>query len=90
MNDQVDLSQRMRDHDAQLDTLEPETPTKPAGKPSNPVYARVGDGILRAARDGVRRNLPPQDIVREIATEYGVHLNVGELRLLLAARRIPE
>ena len=59
------------------------------GVPSNPVYARVGDTILRAARDGVRRNLPPRDIVREILEQHDVRLNVGELRLLLASRRLP-
>jgi hypothetical protein len=57
--------------------------------PSNAVYARVGDEILQAARDGVRRNMTPQDIVRDIKVTHGVHLSVGELRLLLASRRIP-
>jgi hypothetical protein len=52
------------------------------------VYRRVGDEIKLAAHHGVRRGLTPQDIIREIAAEHGVHLNVGELRLLLAARRV--
>ena len=60
---------------------------KPRGSPSNEVYGRVGDNIKLAAHDGVRRGLSASDIVREIAAEHGVHLNVGELRLLLAARR---
>lgn len=63
---------------------------KPVGIPSNPVYARVGDEVKLAAHDGVRRGLTPQQIIQEIVSEHGVHLNVGELRLLLAARRIPE
>lgn len=57
------------------------------GQPSNTVYERVGDEIKLAAHDGVRRGLNAHDIIREIAAEYGVRLNVGELRLLLAARR---
>jgi hypothetical protein len=60
---------------------------KPQGVPSNEVYQRVGERIKAAAHDGVHRGLNPQDIIREIATEHGVHLNVGELRLLLAGRR---
>lgn len=59
------------------------------GIPSNAVYARVGDAVLRAAQDGVRRGLQPQDIIREIVANHDVHLNVGELRLLLASRRLP-
>lgn len=58
------------------------------GSPSNEVYARVGDAVLLAARDGVRRGLTPQDIIREIQVAHKVHLNVGELRLLLASRRV--
>lgn len=60
----------------------------PTGVPSNEVYARVGDTVLLAARDGVRRGLTPQDIIREILATHDVRLNVGELRLLLASRRI--
>jgi hypothetical protein len=62
---------------------------QPQGVPSNPVYARVGDRVKFAAHEKVQRGLTPQDIIRELATEHGVHLNVGELRLLLAGRRIP-
>jgi hypothetical protein len=46
--------------------------------------------VKLAAHEGVRRGLTSQEIIRDIATRYGVHLNVGELRLLLAARRLPE
>jgi hypothetical protein len=60
------------------------------GVPSNPVYERVGDSIKLAAHGYGQRGMNPHDIIRELATEHGVHLNVGELRLLLAARRIPE
>lgn len=60
------------------------------GVPSNAVYERVGEDVKLAAHAGVRRGLTPQDIIREIAAEHHVHLNVGELRLLLAARRVPE
>ncbi|MGI8968733.1 MAG: hypothetical protein ACR2GA_06490 [Chloroflexota bacterium] len=63
------------------------TQSKDQLEPSNEVYRRVGEKIRLAAHRGVQRNLTPQDIVREIVTEYGVHLNVGELRLLLASRR---
>lgn len=59
------------------------------GEPSNEVYARVGDRVLRAAQEGVRSGMRPEDIIRKIVTEHNVRLNVGELRLLLAARRVP-
>ncbi|HLJ69087.1 MAG TPA: hypothetical protein VKX16_17170 [Chloroflexota bacterium] len=62
----------------------------PPGVPSNPVYDRVGDEIKIAAHMGVRRGMTAPDIIRQIATEHGVHLNVGELRLLLAGRRVKE
>lgn len=58
------------------------------GVPSNPVYERVGEAVKLAAHAGVRRGMTPQDIIREIAAEHHVHLNIGELRLLLAARRV--
>lgn len=69
-------------------STESQAPKKPAGDPSNDVYRRVGDEIKLAAHHGVRRGMTAQDIIREIAAEHGVHLNVGELRLLLAARRV--
>jgi hypothetical protein len=60
------------------------------GIPSNDVYARVGDVVLLAAKDGVRRRLTPQNITREIMENHSVRLNVSELRILLASRRLPE
>ncbi|MGI8824348.1 MAG: hypothetical protein ACR2JC_01650 [Chloroflexota bacterium] len=60
------------------------------GVPSNPVYARVGESVKRAAHDGVRRGLTPHDIIREIVSEHNVHLNVHDLRLLLAGRLVQE
>jgi hypothetical protein len=68
--------------------LQERSQPKPEGRPSNEVYARVGDTILLAARDGVRRQLTPQEIIREILVTHDVRLNVGELRLLLASRRL--
>jgi hypothetical protein len=59
------------------------------GVPSNAVYARVGDAVLRAAQDRVRQGMRPEDIIREIAVIYDVRLSLGELRLLLASRRVP-
>lgn len=66
------------------------TDEKSRGKPSNDVYERVGEEVKLAAHAGVRRGMTPQDIIREIAIEHNVHLNVSELRLLLAARRVSE
>lgn len=66
------------------------TDEKSRGKPSNAVYERVGEEVKLAAHEGVRRGMTPQDIIREIAIEHDVHLNVSELRLLLAARRVSE
>ena len=66
------------------------TEEKPRGKPSNHVYERVGEEVKLAAHAGVRRGMTAQDIIREIAIEHDVHLNVAELRLLLAARRVSE
>lgn len=62
----------------------------PEGVPSNAVYARVGDTIKSAAHECVQRGMNSHDIIRELAREHDVHFNVGELRLLLAARRVPE
>lgn len=66
------------------------TDEQPRGRPSNHVYERVGEEVKLAAHAGVRRGMTPQDIIREIAVEHDVHLNVPELRLLLAARRVTD
>jgi hypothetical protein len=58
------------------------------GRPSNEVYARVGDTVLRAAREGVRNGMRPEDIIREIVSDHHIRLNLSEFRLLLASRRI--
>jgi hypothetical protein len=58
------------------------------GRPSNEVYARVGDTVLRAAREGVRGGMRPEDIIREIVSDHHIRLNLSEFRLLLASRRI--
>lgn len=63
---------------------------KPRGVPSNSVYDRVGDDVKVSAHHGVQRGKTAQDIIRDIAAEHGVRLNVGELRMLLAARRTPD
>jgi hypothetical protein len=60
------------------------------GIPSNPVYKRVGDDVKLTAHQGVRRGLTAQEIIRDILAHHGVRLNPGELRLLLAARRLEE
>jgi hypothetical protein len=88
MSDPIDLTQYVQDKD-EIARDEPVVPERPQGVPSNEVYARVGDRVLRTAQDGVRRGLTPQDIIREIIAQHDVRLNVGELRLLLASRRIP-
>ena len=62
---------------------------RPVGISSNEVYARVGDAVLQTAQNGVRRGVPPSDVIREILADHGVHLNLGEFRLLLASRRLP-
>ena len=61
----------------------------PVGIPSNAVYARAGDAVLQTAQHGVRRGVPPQDIIREILADHGVNLNLGDFRRLLASRCVP-
>ena len=70
--------------------VDTEQPEERQGIPSNDVYARVGDNVKFTAHDGVRRGLTPQEIIQEIVAEHSVHLNVGELRMLLAARRVKD
>lgn len=86
MTEPIDLAARARKDEGASEEGRPQV----AGSPSNEVYERVGDKIYRAAQDGVRRGLPPQDIIREILLQHDVRLNVGELRLLLATRRAPK
>lgn len=89
MTEPVDFASQIENHEENAEgrTLEkrPATP----GVPSNEVYARVGDTVLRAAQDGVRSGMKPEDIIRQIVTEHNVRLSLGEFRLLLAARRVP-
>jgi len=65
-----------------------EPPAVTRGVPSNEVYARVGDEVLRVAQEGIRRGDRPEDVIRDIHAGFNVHLTRGELRLLLASRRI--
>lgn len=86
MTEPIDLAARLSANEGAGDPLHKPDGLPSAALPSNVVYARVGDVILRAAQDGVRRGIPPTDIIRGIVEEYNVRLNVGELRLLLASR----
>lgn len=89
MTDPIDFTTNTPASQSRLDETDHGKRSRPVGVPSNAVYARVGDTVQRAAQDGVRRGLQPQDIIREIATKHDVRLNIGELRLLLAGRRVP-
>ena len=89
MTEPLDFAtQLQKDEENAEDRAEERRPST-AGEPSNEVYARVGDPVLRAAQDGVRRGMKPEDIIRQIVTDHNVRLSLGELRLLLAARRVP-
>lgn len=90
MTEPIDLTEHMSDNDTAVEDRDGELQAKPKGVPSNEVYARVGDTVLRAVQERVRRGDRPEDIIREIVTVYDVRLTLGELRLLLAARRVPE
>lgn len=90
MSEPIDFATRLEDRDDTTEDRVQPDPSHPTPEPSNAVYARVGDTILRAAQDGIRRGVRPDDIIREIVTQHGVRLNLGELRLLLATRRAPE
>lgn len=89
MTEPIDSAGRTLDGDVAVDERKHDEQPVDKGVPSNEVYARVGDTILRAAQEGVRRNQRPEDIIRDIVTTYNVRLTIGELRLLLAARRLP-
>lgn len=90
MSEPIDLALRRGDPDGWEEQLKKPVTAELAGKPSNAVYARVGDTVLQAAREGVRRGEAPEEIIRGIVTQHGVRLNLSEFRLLLASRRIPE
>lgn len=89
MAEPIDFTRRVQDGESAVEEPDHDRPAAPVGVPSNAVYARVGDAVLRAAQDGVRRGMGPEDIIREIVTEHNVRLTLGELRLLLASRRLP-
>ncbi len=89
MTEPVDFASQIENgEDNAPETTGERRPTTP-GVPSNEVYARVGDTVLRAAQEGVRSGMKPEDIIRQIVTEHNVRLSLGEFRLLLAARRVP-
>lgn len=90
MTEPIDLAAHARKDEGVSEEGDEKGRAEATGTPSNAVYERVGDRIYRAAQDGVRRGLPPQDIIREILLRHDVRLNVGELRLLLATRRAPK
>jgi hypothetical protein len=90
LSDVIQFPPRGHETDGSADDQNTNAQRGPVGIPSNEVYARVGDHVLHTAQDGVRRGLPPQDILREIPVAHSVHLNLGELRLLLASRRLPQ
>jgi hypothetical protein len=78
MSEPIDLSAHRHDDGATV---------RERPEPSNAVYARVGDLVLRAAIHGVHRGVQPEEIIREIVQQHNVRLTLGELRLLLATRR---
>ena len=89
MTEPVDFASQIENGEENAqDRIEERRPAS-SGEPSNEVYARVGDTVLRAAQEGVRSGMKPEDIIRQIVTEHNVRLSLGELRLLLAARRVP-
>ena len=88
MTEPIEFRPRSQQSEEQDPELAAPVKQTPVGLPSNEVYARVGDMVLHTAHDGVRRHLPVEEIIREIREAHGVRLNVGELRLLLASRRI--
>ncbi|GAC1522391.1 MAG: hypothetical protein NVS2B16_30220 [Chloroflexota bacterium] len=89
MNESLETASPPREDSDFLRDLDERRRQQPVGVPSNAVYERVGDTVLRAAQEGVRTGMQPQDIIRDIIEKHHVHLNVGELRLLLASRRLP-
>jgi hypothetical protein len=89
MTEPVDFASQIGNSEEGAEGRSEERRPATQGEPSNEVYARVGDTVLRAAQDGVRSGMKPEDIIRQIVIEHNVRLSLGEFRLLLAARRIP-
>lgn len=89
MTEPVDFASQIGSSEGNSEGRADERRPGTVGEPSNEVYARVGDTVLRAAQDGVRSGMKPEDIIRQIVTEHNVRLSLGEFRLLLAARRVP-
>jgi hypothetical protein len=89
MTEPVDFASQIENDDENAEGRTQEKRPATPGVPSNEVYARVGDTVLRAAQEGVRSGMKPEDIIRQIVTEHNVRLSLGEFRLLLAARRVP-
>lgn len=89
MTEPVDFVSQIESSEENTTARTEERRSGTSGVPSNEVYARVGDVVLHAAQDGVRSGMKPEDIIRQIVTEHNVRLSLGELRLLLAARRVP-
>ena len=89
MTEPVDFASQIENGEEDAQERPEERRPKSPGEPSNEVYARVGDAVLRAAQEGVRSGMKPEDIIRQIVTEHNVRLSLGEFRLLLAARRVP-
>jgi len=87
MTEPIDLATYRADAGEAAEAAEVE---RPLGSPSNAVYARVGDDVLLTAMSGVRHGVRPEEIMRDIREKHGVHLGLGELRLLLASRRVAE
>jgi hypothetical protein len=89
MTEPVDFASQIENGEENAEGRTEEKRPTTSGVPSNEVYARVGDTVLRAAQEGVRSGMKPEDIIRQIVTEHNVRLSLGEFRLLLAARRVP-
>lgn len=89
MTEPVDFASQLEQSEEHVEERNDDKRSVTSGVPSNEVYARVGDTVLRAAQAGVRSGMKPEDIIRQIVTDHNVRLSLGEFRLLLAARRVP-
>ena len=90
MTEPIDFAARAAAKRPPAEEAEVHTRSSTVPPPSNEVYARVGELVLRTAQNGVRRGAQPEDIIREISADHHIRLSLGELRLLLATRRIGE